>query len=101
VIDPRSIATQGVGFSPLALSSQGFVTGIFVQLGGFGQVVAFGLPTVTGGSGASLLIEVPSLATLIGFGLPSASGGAPRPERLFVRLTHALWRLISRGVWRE
>lgn len=100
MIDPRSVATQGVGFSPLALTTQGFVTGIFVQLGGFGQTIAFGLPTISIEAGA-LEIQVPSLATLIGYGLPSASGGAARPERLFVRMASAIWSLITRGVWRE
>ena len=100
MINPRSVATQGVGFSPLALSSQGFVTGIFVQLGGFGQTIAFGLPTISIEAGA-LEIQVPSLGMLLGFGLPSASGGTPRPERLFVRLASSIWSLVTRGVWRE
>lgn len=70
-------------------------SGLFVQVGGFGQVVGFGVPTV-GIAGGPLLIEVPSLSTLLGFGLPSVSGGLVRPARLFVSLLDALWRLVTR-----
>ena len=98
MIVPRSVATQGLGFGPLATATQGFFAGAYVQLGGFGQVVAFGLPTIGNGS-APLLVEVPSLATLLRFGAPTVGGGGSRPERLFVRATTALWRVIQRGVW--
>ncbi len=96
MIVPRSVAVQGLGFGAQALATQGFVSGLYVQVGGFGQVVAFGLPTVGIGGGA-LLIEVPSLATLVKFGLPSLTGGLPRPARLFVRSVVNLWRVITQS----
>lgn len=76
--------------------------GIFVQLGGFGQVIGFGLPTITGGGGgAPLLVEIPSLGTLVAYALPNVTGGLARVERLFVRITSAMWRVAVRGIWRE
>lgn len=101
MINPRSVAIQGVGVSPFALATQGFEFGIYVQLGGMGQVIGFGLPSVGVGGGAPLLIEVPSLATLIAYGMPSVGGGAARPDRLFVRMAVGIWSLLTRGVWRE
>lgn len=101
MINPRSVATQGLGFGPFATATQGFEFGIFVQLGGFGQVIGFGLPTVGVGGGGPLLIEAPSLATLIGLGLPTVGGGSTRAERLFVKMASAMWKALSRSVWRE
>lgn len=100
MIIPRSVATQGLAFGPLGVATQGFVSGIYVQLGGMGQVVAFGLPTISVEAGA-LEIQVPSLLTLIGFGTPTISGGATVTERLFVRLTSAVWSLLNRSPWRN
>lgn len=97
---PRSVATQGLGYGPLGVATQGFVTGIFVQLGGFGQVVAFGIPTIGIGS-PPLVIEPPSLLTIVRLTAPTISGGLQTVERLFVKLSSALFRTLTRGAWKE
>ena len=99
MINPRAIAVQGIGFAPAAIATQGFYgAGLFIILGGFGQVVGFGIPTIGVGAGA-LEIQIPSLGEIMGFGTPIIGGGATTNTGLFIRITKSIWDYITRGIW--